>query len=216
MSTKILIPAVHPHHQRLSDMMQTVLSKYDVRSVFLSYSTDCKKHLLLIYISSSQISDEASGSNWIKKAFHQLDTQIIILGSSDITRHLRLGSLFINRFCTEHSLIYLKAGHEVSYPVLEKQLKKFKVYKNEYYHNHDLISTEVRKAENSNSLTLAYQLYHTLYEHHIYHLEFSCLGRTYYDESLDKRLLRLENFLPQIKSLFLKKTESTYYLIDAI
>lgn len=216
MSHKIIIPNTHPHHQRLSDMINTFAGKHDIVRLFCSFQQSSGKHLIIIHLNEHIISKEDLQTKWIRKALNQCDTHIILFGEVDPIYHIRLGTLFVNRYCNASSLVYKKEGHKFSYPDISEQLKKFKGYKEDYYHTHDLLSTEIRKAEESNSLTMEYHLYISLFEHHLYHLEFLCIGRSFSDGTLQERLLRLEDFLQEIKTIMLKKTETTYFIIDAL
>lgn len=216
MSHKIIIPNAHPHHQRLSDMINTFAGKHDIVRLFCSFQQSSGKHLIIIHLNEHIISREDLQTKWIRKAFEQCDTHIILFGEVDPIYHIRLGTLFINRYCNASSFVYKKEGHKSSYPDISEQLKKFKGYKEDYYHTHDLLSTEIRKAKSGSSLTMEYHLYISLFEHHLHHLEFLCIGRSFSDDTLQERLLRLEDFLPEIKGLMLKKTETTYFITEAL
>jgi hypothetical protein len=130
--------------------------------------------------------------------------------------HLRSGSLYINRHCNASTFIHKKEDHKFTYPELPEQLKKFKQFKEDYYHTHDIFDTEIRKAKQNNSLSMAYHLYLSILEHHIYYLEILCIGDYFSKGSISERLMRLEDFQPEIKTLVLKKTESTYFIIEAL
>ncbi|WPO82305.1 hypothetical protein SD427_16305 [Chryseobacterium sp. JJR-5R] len=63
---------------------------------------------------------------------------------------------------------------------------------------------------------MAYHLYASLFEYYLFHLELLCLGRHFLKETLNERFLRLEGFLPEIRTLMLKKTRTDYFIIDAL
>ncbi|WP_294272458.1 hypothetical protein [uncultured Chryseobacterium sp.] len=216
MNTQILIPERHPQSEKLSELLASFAGRTAVQHVFLSYSQTAQKHLLILHLSSSHLPDGVYRGKWIRKALHQCKTQVILLGGLDVRKHLRLGSLFTLRHCHASTLIHTSEGHEFSAPELGSQLKKFRQFREAYYHTHDLLSTEISKAENSHSLAMAYHLYTSLFQHHLFYLEFLHLGTYFYQDSLDQRFLRLEPFLPQIRSLMLKKTGTTYFITDAL
>lgn len=216
MSHKIIIPSTHPHHQRLTDMINPFAGKHNVLRVFLSYSKTSKKHLLIIHMGDRNIPEEVKKSRWVRKALEQCDTHILIMGEQNIRVHVRFGSLYINRHCNASTLIYKKEDHEFAYPELPEQLKKFKQFREDYYNTHDLLSTEIRKAKKSSSLTMEYHIYLSLLEHHVHFLEILCIGEYFSNGSLSERLIRLEDFLPEIKTLMLKKTETTYFITEAL
>ena len=216
MSHKIIIPNSHPHHQRLTDMINSFAGKHNVLRVFLSYSKNSQKHLVIIHIKGMHASEEVQKSKWITKALEQYDTHILIVGEQNIRVHLRFGSLYINRHCNASTFIYKSEDHEFTYPELPQQLKKFKQFKEEYYHTQDLFETEIRKAKNNNSLSLEYHLYLPIFENHIHYLEILCIGDYFSRGSISERILRLEQFLPEVKAMMLKKPENTYFLIEAL
>ena len=213
---KIIIPNSHPHHQRLTDTINSFAGNHDILRVFLSYSKTSQKNLLIVHIKGTHVPEEVQKSKWITKALEQFDTHILIMGEQNVRVHLRFGSLYINRHCNASTFIYKKEDHEFTYPELPEQLKKFKKFKEEYYHTHDLFDTEIRKAKNNNSLSLAYHLYLPTFEHHIHYLEILCIGDYFSRGSISERIMRLEQFLPEVKAMMLKKTENTYFLIEAL
>mgnify|MGYP003598960018 CR=1 FL=1 len=216
MSHKIIIPRTHPHHQRLTDMINSFAGKYNVLRAFMSYSKTSQKHLIFIHINDRNVPEEVLKSRWIRKALEQCDAHILIMGEQNIRVHVRFGSLYINRHCNASTLIYKKEDYEFTYPELPEQLKKFKQFREDYYNAHDLLSTEIRKAKNSSSLTMEYHIYLSLLQHHVHYLEILCIGEYFSNGSLSERLIRLEDFLPEIKTLMLKKTETTYFIIEAL
>ncbi len=138
------------------------------------------------------------------------------MGEQNIRVHVRFGSLYINRYCNASTLMYKKEDHKFTYPELPEQLKKFRQFKEDYYNTHDLLSTEIRKAKESGSPTMEYHIYLSILQHHVHFLEILCIGEYFSKGSLSERLIRLEDFLPEIKTLMLKKTETTYFIIDAL
>jgi hypothetical protein len=216
MSHKIIIPSTHPHHQSLTDMINSFAVNHDFKRVFLSYSNTSQKHFLIIHIKDTHVPEEVQKSKWIKKALQQFHTHIFIMGEQNVGVHLRWGSLFINRHCNASTLIYKKQDHELTYPKLSEHLKKFKQFKEDYYHTQLLLDSEIQRAKENDALSMAYHLYISLFEHHIHYLEILCIGDYFSKGSISERLMRLESFLPDIKTLMLKKTETTYFIIEAL
>lgn len=214
MTNRIIIPNTYPHHQKLTDMINSFASKNIINRIYISYSKTAKKHFIIMHIANNRVPEKTS-LKWIKKAIEQFNTYVIILGDMDIERHIRLGSLFINQHCNTSTFIYKAEGHEFNYPKAEKQLKEFKQFKEEYFRIHDILCTQIRKAESLNSITMAYHLNSSIFEHHLYYLEFLCIGEVFNNDTLQERFLRLEKLIPEIKSVLVKKTETSYFLTDA-
>lgn len=216
MSHKIIIPNTHPHHKRLTDSINSFAGKHDIKRVFLSYSKNSQKHFLIVHIKDTHAPEEVQKSKWIRKALEQFDTHIFIMGEQNVAVGLRRGSLFIYRHCNASTLIYKKEGHEFTYPELSKQLKRFRQLKEDYYHTKFLLDAEIEGAKENNAFSMVYHLYLSLFEHYIFYLEILCIGDYFSKGSLSERIVRLEGFLPEIKTLMLKKTENTYFIIDAL
>lgn len=62
----------------------------------------------------------------------------------------------------------------------------------------------------------AWQFMIKAFANDIAYLELMLFGITYENKTLTHRILLLERFIPKMKSLFVKKDEDTYYLIDYI
>lgn len=62
----------------------------------------------------------------------------------------------------------------------------------------------------------AWQFMIKAFANDIAYLELMLFGITYENKTLTQRILLLERFIPKMKSLFVKKDEDTYYLIDYI
>ncbi|MBW3522506.1 hypothetical protein [Chryseobacterium sp. NKUCC03_KSP] len=216
MSHKIIIPKAHPDHKRLTDSINTFAGKFYIKYVFLSYLKSCQKHFLIIHINDINVPEEIQKSNWIKKALRQFDTHIFIMDELNVELSLKQGTLFIDRHCNASTLIHKKEGHEFTYPELSKQFKRFRQFREDYYRTRSLLEDEIEKAKENNALTMMYHLYLSLFEHYIYHLEILCIGDYFSKGSLSERILRLEDFIPELKALMLKKTENSYFIIDAL
>ncbi len=129
---------------------------------------------------------------------------------------LKQGSLFMDRHCNASTLIYEKEEHQFTYPELSKQFKRFRQFREDYYRTRSLLEDEIDRAKENDALSMIYHLYLSLFEHYIYHLEILCLGDYFAKGSLSERILRLEDFIPELKALMLKKTENSYFIIDAL
>lgn len=216
MSHTITLPQSYPHHIPMADTINSFAVKHKIMNLYLSDMPSSGCYLLLIYLDLSVISDTLLQSKWIRKAFHKYNTHVILLAKSDITRHFTMGTLFLYKFGSGANLVFQCTDHSVSYPELAQQLKKFKTFKNNYFHTHQLLYAEIQKALSSDALTRAYHLYSSLFEHHLLYLELFYMGRFTPNKPLEERFLILEQFLPQFSHWMLKKSTNSYYITRAL
>lgn len=216
MKEKITLPTTLPHHHQLNHLLNSLAEKAPVRHVFISHSQTSEKQVLIIHLGCSRMPDRLLSDKQIRKASFPYGTHIILLAGTDLKKHLKRGSLFLQRHCNASTLVFTSGRHELPVENISRSLKKFRLIRQKYGFTCRLLGKEIRKAENSSSFITAYHLYTSLFAHHLFHLEFLCLGRDFHQDTLDQRLLRLEPFFPEIRSFLLKKTGNTYFIIEAL
>ncbi|WP_294304963.1 hypothetical protein [uncultured Chryseobacterium sp.] len=216
MKEKITLPTTLPHHHQLNHLLNSLAEKAPVRHVFISHSQTSEKQVLIIHLGCSRMPDGLFSDKQIRKAFFPYGTHIILLAETDLKRHLKRGSLFLQRHCNASTLVFTSGRHELPAEDISRSLKKFRLIRQKYDFTCRLLGKEIRKAENSSSFITAYHLYTSLFGHHLFHLEFLGLGMDFHQETLDQRLLRLEPFFPEIRSFLLKKTGNTYFITEAL
>lgn len=187
-----------------------------VRHIFLSNVQTSGHPFLIIYLSGSRLPDGLVKEKHIRKTCSRYGIRLIILAGTDLKKHLKRGSLFLQRHCNASTLVFISCEKELPTENLSRSLKRFRLIRQKYGFTCRLLGKEIRKAESIGSLITAYHLYTSLFAHHLSQLELLCLGRDFHQDTLDQRLLKLETFFPEIRSFLLKKTGSTYFIIEAL
>ncbi|GEN77508.1 hypothetical protein CHA01nite_32480 [Chryseobacterium hagamense] len=216
MKEKITLPATLPHHNQLNQLLNLLSEKMPVRYVFLSNSRPSGHPFLIIYLGCSRLPDGLVPEKQIRKAWSRYGIHLVILAGTELKKHLKSGSLFLQRHCNASTLVFTSGKHKLPTEDLSQSLKKFRLIRQKYGFACRLMGNEIRKTESIGSLITTYHLYTSLFAHHLFHLEFLCLGRDFHQETLDQRLLRLEPFFPEIRSFLLKKTGNTYFITEAL
>ncbi|WP_294288605.1 hypothetical protein [uncultured Chryseobacterium sp.] len=216
MNPKITLPATLPHHHQLNQLLNSLSEKVPVRHIFLSNVQTSGHPFLIIYLSGSRLPDGLVKEKHIRKTCSRYGIRLIILAGTDLEKHLKSGSLFLERHCNASTLVFTSGKHELPAENRSQSLKKFRHIRRKYAFTCRLLGKEIRKAESTGSLITAYHLYISLFAHHLFHLEFLCLGLDFHQDTLDQRMLRLELFFPEIRSFLLKKTGSTYFITEAL
>lgn len=216
MKQKIILPATLPHHRPLSQLLNSLAEKAPVRHVYLSRFQASDHPFLIIHPDCSRMPDGLFPDRQTRKAWSRYGIHLILLAGNDMEKHLALGTLFLERHCTASTLVYNSGRHELPGEELSRSMKKFRQIRQKYRFTCRLLNEEIRKAEKMGSFITAYHVYTSLFEHHLFHLEFLCPGRYFLQDTLDQRLMRLEPFFPEIRSFLLKKTGNTHYITEAL
>lgn len=217
MAPKITVPQEHPHAKPLTNLLHQFASRHEVTKVFMNrHFIDQEKYLIVIYLNTARVEKRVFESPWIKRVHRNYNTEIILLGVADVRRHERMGSLFMTRNCTTEHLIYEKEACAAPKTNRRRDLKRFRKLKQNYYRYHDDKTMMINKAYEAGSLITLFHLYLHQYAHHLWHMEFLYTGRTFDDENLHERLIRLEDYFPEIKRMLLKKNATTYFVIEAL
>lgn len=216
MNPKFTLPATLPYTHQLNHLLNSLAGKVPVHQVFLSHIQTSGHPFLIIQLACCRLPDGLLPEKRIRKAWSRYGIHLMILAGTDLRKHLKLGTLFLHRHCNASTRVFTSGGQELPAESLPRSLKKFRVIRQKYAISCHLMRNEIRKAEAAGSFITAYHLYTSLFEHHLFHLEFLCLGRYFLQDTLDKRLLRLEPFFPEIRSFLLQKTGNTYFITEAL
>lgn len=74
-------------------MINTFSSNHDIVRLFCSFQQSSAKYLVIIHLKEHIIFREDLQTKWIRKAFEQCDTHIIMFGEVDPIYHIRLITL---------------------------------------------------------------------------------------------------------------------------
>ena len=126
----------------------------------------------------------------------------------------RTGNPFVACYCQRSTIIYQKPeAKECPETDWITFKKKFKRYRESYYHDHDILLSEANRFQHLGSLTGMYLSYLSVFKYTIRFLEILCIGHSFDSMDLHQRIKQLAHFVPCIEGVFVKKNGNEYYLV---
>ena len=92
-------------------------------------------------------------------------------------------------------------------------IRNSKKYKENYYHDRDILLSESNRFQKLGSLTGMFLSFLNIYEYNIRFLEILCIGHAFDSIDLHERIKQLAHFIPAIEGVFVKKSGKEYYLV---
>lgn len=93
-----------------------------------------------------------------------------------------------------------------------KYKKKFNVYQDRFYHDHDLYHSEIQKIISEGISNTVFSSYSRLIEYDIDYLEELYAGYKSDNLSLNERITKLISYIPEIQKYFVRDGHGKYYL----
>ncbi|MBU8881548.1 hypothetical protein KSK37_00465 [Kaistella sp. DKR-2] len=214
METKQKISIPLPHEVLRNQISQT-LHEFSVLQLHVFSSEKTLSAEVFILMKNPQDAETLRARKWIARA---ADDHIIIHISyvQKAEFQLKCGNPFYQYYADPSAMVWM--NEEVGVPLKTHSTKKaFKkklnVFKEKFYHDHDLLMTEAHKFHSGEMYSAAFQNYLTLLEHHVEYLENLYMGCNFFDQDLHTRLKQLMRYIPEIQKVFVMKNENTFYLI---
>lgn len=153
---------------------------------------------------------------WTGKAAELHQVQIYISYEQKAEFQLKCGNPFYQYYADPRAIVWMKGDRTEplkTHPTKKVFKKKLNLFKEKFYHDHDLLLTEAHKFHSGQMYAAAFQNYLTLFEHHVEYLENLSMGCNFFDVDLHTRLKQLIRYIPEIQKVFVMKTQQTFYLI---
>lgn len=129
----------------------------------------------------------------------------------------RTGNPFMACYCRRSAIIYqdpkAKECPETDWGSFKK---RFKRYRDGYYHDRDILLSEANRFQNRGSLTAMFLSYLNICENTIRFLEILFIGHAFDSIDLHERIKQLAHFVPNIEGVFVKKSGKEYYLVSEL
>ncbi len=161
--------------------------------------------------------EQLQQNKWVKKVRNRYQIDVCFIYSARLHHLFSLGHPFIELYCQPSSLIYQNKESEDSL-VITREWKKFKkrfnVFQDHFYHDHDLHKTEVQNLISEGSSNSVFTSYARLIEYDLEYLEELYSGNKSASLSLDGRISNLREYIPAIQKYFVRNSPNKYYLTD--
>lgn len=130
---------------------------------------------------------------------------------------LKCGNPFYQYYADPSAMVWRKEDRTEPlkiHPTKKAFKKKLNIFKEKFYHDHDILMTEAHKFQSRRMYSSAFQNYLTIFEHHLGYLENLYTGWNFFDKDLHVRLKQLIRYIPEIQKIFMMKNQENFYLIS--
>nr|WP_321486029.1 hypothetical protein [uncultured Draconibacterium sp.] len=170
-------------------------------------------HLTIITSDPGQV-ERIESRKWIRNSRDESNTLFHVIFQGKMNFEYRTGNPFIACYCRRSAIIY-QNPKEKECPETDwgSFKKRFKRYRESYYHDRDILLSEANRFQRLGSLTAMFLSYLDIYEYTIRFLEILFIGHSFDSIDLNRRIKQLAHFLPRIEGVFVKKNGNEYYLV---
>ncbi len=170
-------------------------------------------HITIITSGPGQV-ESIESRKWVRNSRDKNNVLFHVIFQGKMDFEYRTGNPFMACYCRKSAIIYqsseAKECPETDWITFKK---KFKRYRENYYHDHDILLSEANRFQKLGSLTGMYLSYLNIYEYTIRFLEILCIGHSFDSMDLHQRIKQLAHFVPRIEGVFVKKNGNEYYLV---
>ena len=170
-------------------------------------------HITIITSAPGQV-ERIESRKWIRNGRDKSNVLFHVIFQGKMDFEYRTGNPFMACYCQRSTIIYQKPeAKECPETDWITFKKKFKRYRESYYHDHDILSSEANRFQKLGSLTGMFLSFLNIYQYNIRFLEILCIGHSFDSMDLHQRIKQLAHFVPRIEGVFVKKNGNEYYLV---
>ncbi|MEK6495459.1 hypothetical protein [Myroides odoratimimus] len=211
---------IFPINDFLSNQFKQIITEFpSVLEIYYCSNTIEMMSYLLIHLSNRSDIEIITKRKGIKKLFKDYGIIVLLFDCNALRYKFEHGYPIIELIYQEKHLIYQREGIDFD-KLTTRGFKEFNnqynIYKERYYQDHDLLSSELNTHKSLDAVSSVFLLYERLLELHLLYLEELYVGHTTSINNLHQRIKAISKFNPKIESLFLKKSEEEYYFIALI
>lgn len=211
---------IFPINDFLSNQLKQIITEFpSVLEIYYCSNTIEMTSYLLIHLSNRSDIDIITNRKGIKKLFKDYGIIVLLFDCNTLRYKFEHGYPLIEFIYQEEHLLYQKEGiifDKLTTRGFKEFNNQYNIYKERYYQDHDLLSSELNTHKSLDAVSSVFLLYERLFELHLQYLEELYVGHTTSINNLHQRIKAISKFNPEIESLFLKKSEEEYYLITLI
>lgn len=214
-SKKITFPKLE--NEFLENILRQLISQHHIIQMFFTKDTSSLFSHLIIHIEKNSDAQELQQSKWVKKVRNRYRIDVQFIYSVKFQHKFSLGHPFIECCCQPSALIYQNEESGDSTIIArgwKKYKKKFNVFQEGFYHDHDIHKSHVQNLISEGSQNSVFTSYARLIEYDLAYLEDLYAGTTFNTLDLDERINNLMEYIPEIQKYFVKNSGRTYYLTD--
>nr|WP_315163329.1 hypothetical protein [uncultured Flavobacterium sp.] len=201
----------------LENILRQLINQHNIIQMFYTKQPSCVYSYLLINIEKNMDAQQLQQNKWVKKVRNRYQIDVYFIYSTRLHHLFSLGHPFIELYCQPSALIYKNKESEDSLVITrdwKKYKKRFNVFQDHFYHDHDLHKAQVQNLISEGSSNSVFTSYARLIEYDLEYLEELYLGNKSALLSLDERINNLIEYIPDIQKYFVRNSHSKYYLTD--
>ncbi len=204
-------------NKALREILYQLTCEFPVSYIFYKpLKTSEPAHITIITSERGQVERIAS-RKWIRNSREKSNVLFHVIFNGKMDFEYREGNPFMASYCRKSAIIYqnkeIKQCPDTDWRSFKKRFKK---YRESYYHDRDILLSEVNRFQNLGSLTGMFLSYLNIYEYNIRFLEMLYIGQSFDSIDLHQRTKQLSHFIPSLEGIFVKKNGNRYYLVSEL
>lgn len=201
----------------LEDSIKQLNQDYIVIQIFYNKSVHSQDSHLIIHLEHKNDVEKLKQKHWIKNAYAEHKVHIHLFYSTQLHHKFESGHPFIEFYCKPSALIY-QNEHYGNHLLIDRNWKKFnkkfKNYKERFYHDCDLLLSQTREFINDGSFVSVFLSYEKVIRYDLEFLENLYTGSSSDSKNLNERIYHLIRYAPEIQKYFVKQNGKEYYLFS--
>jgi hypothetical protein len=214
-SKKLSFPKLE--NEYLENILRQLVNQHNIIQMFFTKQPSSVYSYLLIQIEKNMDAQQLQQNKWVEKVRNRYQIDVYFIYSTRLHHLFSLGHPFIEFYCQASALIYQNKESEDSLVITrdwKKYKKRFNVFQERFYNDHDLHKTQVQNLISEGSSNSVFTSYARLIEFDLEYLEELYSGNKSTLPSLDERINKLTEYIPEIQKYFVRNSHNKYYLID--
>ncbi len=200
----------------LQDSLRQLIAEFAIASIFYYPTNNGISQLIILLVSNLDVKLVES-KKWITNALVNYGLFIHVTDELTLESNLSIGNPFSMAYCRKPAVLYSNAdGIGCSDASWSSCKKKYRQYTERFYHDHDLLFSESNRMKKYSSQLGTVLILNSVYEYDIFQLEQLYFGRNLNLENLHQSINRLILVEPELASLFVRKNENEFFLIDEL
>ena len=160
-------------NEYLENILRQLINQYAIIQMFFSKQESSVFSFLIINIENNMDAQQLQQNKWVRKMKENFQIIILFMSSSKLHHHYSLGQPFVAFYCRPTTVIFHSEDLQDSIFATthwKKYKKRFSLYEDNFYHDHDLHSWQVKNLISEGSSNSVFTTYSRLIEFDIYYL----------------------------------------------
>ncbi len=214
-ATKIVFPKIE--NEYIENILRQLVNQYKIVQIFFTKQSAPAFSHLIIHTENSADATALQQNKWVAKAKNQYHIEVSFIYATKLHYKFSMGHPFIEWYCQSSSSIY--QNEESVNPLIIKRSwkkfsKKFKVWQDNFHHEHDLHQTQLQNLIAERASSSVFTTFARLIEYDLEQLEELYIGRSSDTFSLQERIENIIPYIPEIQKYFVRKTPSQYFVTE--